>query len=253
MNVRTRFNNTYGEKPIFGGVYTDKPVDKMVDEVKRFTENGINVYIEALRFRNDVDFRQKDFNVISKVLDTVLASHKDEKGVGKIGINFLFDHSTSLSLTEGYRLPFMINDAFGGDFLPTQHCDKRHTFAFPAFSVSGVDLFAGITPGYLINETPDEKLDDIMKSVNFFSNAVVVGNSSREEMLEQIIRYKESGLVTKPMIAAQGVKVDTLYGILKVADAAIIGSGFREDGNVSLEKIKQIKEIQQEAIKKYSQ
>jgi len=99
-----------------------------------------------------------------------------------------------------------------------------------------------------VNEIPDGQWDNSMKSVNSFSDAVLVGNSLREEMLEQIIRYKDSGLVTKPMIASQGVNAGSLENIFKYADGVIMGSAFRDKGNVSLDKIKQVKEIQQQSI-----
>ena len=50
------------------------------------------------------------------------------------------------------------------------------------------------------------------------------------------------------MIAAQGVNTETIKKVLKYADGAFIGSGFRYEGDVSLEKIKEIKELLIRAI-----
>jgi len=64
MSDLISFKDVYGIKPVFGGVYTGKPVARMCEEVELFIENGIHVYLEPLRFRNNAKYLSEDLKIL---------------------------------------------------------------------------------------------------------------------------------------------------------------------------------------------
>jgi len=248
------FNNIYGVKPLFGGVYTTKPVEEMCKEAKLFMENGIHVYLESLRFRDNARSFEDDKKAINTVLKYIAddAFLKHEKIISKIGVNFLFKPSEAYRLAKKYNLPFVINDAIVGEYSHKKGCsDENNSRTLTRkHNTPSINLFAGITPGYLINKTPGHQWYSQMQRLNGMANVILVGDRPCQNALEQIIEHKKDFRITKPIIAAQGVNVKNIKEILLHADGAFIGSGFRnKDGLVSLELIKEIKKLSEEIIK----
>jgi hypothetical protein len=243
------FTETYGTKPIFAGVYTTAPIGTMRAEIELFLQNGIHVYIESLRSRNDASFLDADVRVIETLLErTNIIS---AKGMPKIGVNFLFHPEKSHELAERYGLSFIANDAAIGQY---EHkggfADKTHMLPTRNFPHgTRFHLFAGMTPGYLVNTTPDKMWLAHLHELHANADVLLVGNSRKQTALEQLTAYRRDPRITKPLIAAQGVKPENLIELLQYADGAIIGSGFRDQGVLSVEKIREIKGLQLEAIR----
>jgi predicted TIM-barrel enzyme len=242
---KASFMETYGAKPIFAGVYTTASADAMRAEVELFLQNGINVYVESLRSRNDASFLEEDMRRIETVLERT-ADIPSTKGMPKIGINFLFHPNRSLELANRYGLSFIANDAaigtyeFKGDF-----ADRNHALPNTSFPRSAhAHLFAGMTPGYLVNTTPDEMWLANLHELHTNADVILVGDRRTQSALEQLSIYRQDPRITKPLIAAQGVNAANITEFFQYADGAIIGSGFRDDGKVSLEKIREIKRLQ---------
>ncbi|MFA6072596.1 MAG: BtpA/SgcQ family protein [Candidatus Woesearchaeota archaeon] len=252
--VINSFNKEYGIKPIFGGVYTDKSVKKMCEEVDLFMDNGIHAYLEPLRFRNNSNYFSEDLNAIEEVLDYIsnMTSSKTKLDVttSKLGVNFLFKPDVSYALANKYGLSFVINDALIGEYLPKDGCGDKNNKLIKASAnnFSNINLFAGITPGYLINQTTDDQWSYEMQKLNATANIILIGNRPNQNALEQIIDLKQNSQITKPLIAAQGVNVKTIAEFLMHADGVFIGSGFRYNGEISLDILNEIKALQKQII-----
>ncbi|MGV8168647.1 MAG: hypothetical protein ACP5N3_01175 [Candidatus Nanoarchaeia archaeon] len=251
-----QFHEIYGVKPIFAGVYTNNSIETMCNEVKIFMENGLHVYLEPVRFRQDASCFSADVNAIETVLDIVSHDSTLKKGNGapKIGINFLFRPEEAHRIAVKYSLSFMANDAISGKYaINEKYCDKNHKLPDAVIKkIPGIYLFAGITPGYLINQTPSEKWNDELQKLNEIADVVLVGNGPALAVFEQLEEFKQNKIITKPTIAAQGVGPENFLKLLVGAKAsgAVIGSRLRDaNGEVSLEKINEVKKLQELAIK----
>jgi hypothetical protein len=247
----TPFIETYGAKPIFAGVYTTASADTMRAEVELFLQNGINVYLESLRSRDDASFLEEDMRLIETVLERT-AGIPSIKGMPKIGINFLFHPDRSRVLASRYGLSFIANDAAIGRYEHKDNfADRVHALPNTSFPRSAnIHLFAGMTPGYLVNTTADDEWDANLQTLHANADVLFVGNSRKQSALEQLKAYRTDARITKPLIAAQGVKAENITELLQYANGAIMGSGFRDDGKVSLERIREIKRLQEEVLLK---
>jgi predicted TIM-barrel enzyme len=241
------FTAAYGAKPIFAGVYTTASIDTMCAELELFLQNGMHVYVESVRSRNDASFLEADFRTIDAVLERTAGN---VKGLPKIGINFLFHPDKSQQLANMYGLSFIANDTAVGTY---EHkdgfADRSHTVPSNNLPRSArTHVFAGMTPGYMVNKTPPDQWDNNLLQLHENADAILVGDSLTHSALDQLSSYRKDARITKPLIAAQGVNAANITEMLRYADGAIIGSGFRNHGELSVQKIEEIKRLQIQAI-----
>lgn len=241
------FYKKFGKLPLFGGVYTTRSANEMIDEARMLMENSFHVYLETLAYGRDKNKFAEDKEKLEAVLKAFSYSTPNNM---RIGVNFLFRPGLAHELSIDYNI-FVINDAALGQFAHKQGTgiDISHSLFPKNIDLKYSDYFVGCSPGYLTNDLNSVGWDHATRWLSQSSgDAILVGDRPGFTIPQQIKNYRNLG-IDSPFIAAQGIKVNNAREHLEVANGVLVGSGVRdENGNLSLNKINDFKSVREELI-----
>jgi len=193
--------------------------------------------VDAILFSNEfsLPYLTKVDTVTVASMASVIAQLKNDIKI-PFGVNVLWDPQASIDLALAVGAVFVreiFTGVYGSDFgLWNTNCGAviRHQYAIGA---EHVRLFFNIVPesaAYL----GDREIADIAQSTVFNTepDAICVsGLTAGSEASTQVIKVVKDVLSDVPVFANTGVNLQNIEEQLAIADGAIIGTAFKENGH----------------------
>jgi len=244
------FKEKFGEKPIFAGVYTDKSMDEMIDEIQLLSDEGINaVYLENINSLKDIGQYSGELSKIGRVLDIV--QRKDLPI--KIGVNLLPDRKgtesiVALNLAKEFNLDFIVDDMIAGTYtLSPKYADDtvlnpislHKDYLAIRKTAPDCAVFGGILPPY-VNLVSNESVAELVTLASERSDAILVKakDGESEVPLSRIEEYRR--YTQKPLILSSKVTPKNIYGYVPYVDAFIVGSALYKNGSLNPDALRQV-------------
>lgn len=230
------------KKPIIGmihlkGINDEDVFERAKKEIDIYIENGIDGIILESYFGN--------YYQLERILDYV----KNADLKIPYGVNCLnFDHM-GFYLANKYDADFVQIDSVVGHIKPR---DEATMEAFLELERANCDaaLIGGVRFKYqpILSENTVEK--DLIIAMDRCDGICVTGEATGATTpLDKIIQFKET-IKDFPLIVAAGITKETLISQMQVADAAIVGSYFKDTrkdtGDVCGEHVKEIMDMMKE-------
>lgn len=224
----------------------DEIIDRSINEVQLLKRGGVHgIIIENF---NDDPFSVRD---ITKEQLTLMASiitlARKEVNI-PLGVNVHFnDWQAEIALAFSCKAQFVRIEVFVDTVITTsglvQPCCAEVTRFRKLLGISDtISIMADVHPKYSKNLLPVSLSESALMAQNAMADSVIVTGESTgiETPLEDIREVKK--VIDLPVIAGSGTTIENVNKTLAVADGIIVGSAFKEDGNVykkvSLERIK---------------
>jgi membrane complex biogenesis BtpA family protein len=237
------------EKPIIAMVHFDalpgdpyyqkeKGIEWVIEKAKFDLQALQNGGIDAVMFSNE-----KSLPYLTEVepITTICMARiiGELKGILKIpyGVNVLWDPVASIDLAVASGAAFVreiFTGAYASDFgIWNTNCGKtiRHQRAIAG---ENVKLFFNIVPEAASYISPRE-ISDIARSTvfNALPDALCVsGLIAGSETSKDLLGYVKAAVPDTPVFANTGVSLSNMKTQLKIADGAIVGTAFKEDGYI---------------------
>lgn len=215
--------------------------------------------VDAVLFSNEssLPYLTEVETITVASMAAVIAQLKSEIRV-PFGVNVLWDPEASLDLAMATGAAFVreiFTGVYGSDFgLWNTNCGKviRHQHEIGA---QHVRLFFNIVPE---SAAPlgERSVADIARSTVFNTEPdalCVSGLTAGKETSAQTLRIVKEAVPDTPVLANTGVRLSNIGEQLQIADGAVIGTTFKEEGNIwnpvktervtaLMDKVKQIRE-----------
>jgi membrane complex biogenesis BtpA family protein len=208
--------------------------------------------IDAVMFSNEfsLPYLTKVETITVACMAALIGELKNEIKI-PYGVNVLWDPSASLDLamatgaqfvreifTGVYASDFGLWDTNIGEVIRHQH----------AISAEHVRLLFNIVPESAVY-MGERQIGDIARSTVFNNQPdalCVSGLTAGAETSAQTLKLVKEAVPDTPVFANTGVHLDNVQEQLKVADGAVIGTAFKQDGNtwnpIEIERVKAIME-----------
>jgi membrane complex biogenesis BtpA family protein len=208
-------------------------VDKAREDLRALQEGGV----DAILFSNEfsLPYLTKVDTITVACMARIIAELKSEVKI-PFGVNVLWDPQASIDLAMATGATFVreiFTGVYASDFgLWNTNCGEviRHQRAIDA---GHVRLLFNIVPesaAYLASRN----VADIARSTVFNNHPdalCVSGLTAGAEASAQTLQVVKEAVPDTPVFANTGVRVDNVTKQLSVADGAVIGTAFKEDGN----------------------
>jgi membrane complex biogenesis BtpA family protein len=262
--MKSWINELFGvEKPVIGMCHMQampgdprfdsaKGIDWVYDQARAdmlaLQEGGI----DAIMFSNEfsLPYLTKVETVTVACMAAIIGELKNEIEI-PYGVNVLWDPAASLDLaiatgsqfvreifTGVYASDFGLWDTSVGEVVRHQH----------VIGAEHVRLLFNIVPESAVY-LGDRQIGDIARSTVFNNQPdalCVSGLTAGAETSAQTLKLVKSAVPDTPVFANTGVNLDNVQEQLKVADGAVIGTAFKQDGNtwnpIEIERVKAIME-----------
>lgn len=248
--MKKRFKEVFGvEKPVIAMCHlqplpgdpdydAEKGVDWIVEsaleDLKALQDGGV----DAVMFSNErsMPWMTKAEPITSTTMARVIGELRPRIKV-PFGVNVIWDPMASIDLAVATGALFVrevFTGAYASDFgLWSPNCGEiiRHQYAVRGEKVF---LLYNITPeasAYLGNRS----LSDIAKSTVFNGRPdglCVSGMTAGMETPENDLRIVKTAVPDVPVLTNTGVRLENVEQQLAIADGAIIGTAFKEDGYI---------------------
>lgn len=207
-------------------------IDYAYQEMMDLQEGGV----DAIMFSNEfsLPYLRKVRPITTAAMARIIGEIKSEIKV-PFGVNVLWDPYASLDLASATGALFIreiMSGVYASDFgLWDTDCGTiaRHRLEVCA---EDVRLFYNIVPESAKYLAPRE-IAEIAKTTEFNCkpdvicvSGITAGSSTDMSVLESV----KNAITSTPIFANTGCKENTIEGILKIADGAVVGTTFKKDG-----------------------
>jgi len=236
------------KKPIIGVVHLlplpgspkfSGDIDAIFERAESETQSYYQAGVDGLIIENynDEPFALGELPIEQLSLMAAITALMRKKITIPIGLNVHFnDWRAEIAIAYTCRAQFTRIEVFVDTVITAaglvQPCSPQVTRYRKEIGATGVAIWADLHPKFSNNLLPISLSESAHMAKSSLADALII--TGRETgfptPLEDIKIVKET--VDLPVIAGSGTTIDNVGAVLKIADGAIVGSAFKEGGNV---------------------
>jgi predicted TIM-barrel enzyme len=220
MEPKSKLDAAFGKLPIIGMIHLagDDPAKQAIEEITLLENEGLNGVIV------------ENYHGTAKDVEKTLEALAARENKIAIGVNILpNDYAAAFTLARVYKANFIQLDYVAGTYQQGARLNKN-SYAYFREHFPDLIVLGGVWPKYYTPIPGSKLVYDLKTGMQRAEAIVVTGEGTGVETPLEKVREFRRLMGSYSLIIGAGLNPQNAYNQLMIADGAIVGSYFKEEG-----------------------